>query len=1682
MKKFLVFLTFFLTTLGGGNLAWAEETYSVTGDTGNNTINTASGTTSFNSSTFSFSATSSVNLSVDGGSSYWTLSADRITGLDNSASITITPSQSGLLVVNLVKNNGGNKYLVINDGTSGIQVKSVTNNGVTATYSSSKGGYNIDQAQNSSCPIVVTINATASTSYTLSFTNSSFSNWSFTGFSFTPAITTINVSDLNYSVGPYGKADAGLNRTVGGFNLAFDKGSSSQGVKYNGGSSLVFLSGANGQMTVSMDSNNSSINITRILLNINSYADASTYLSVLTGGGALSKVSDTQLQWTGTASSVTFSHSTSDGTGITLNSMVVSTSAAPSFTKVTPTVTLSPSSATIKVGTADTYSPTTTSTPANFAWTWSHTDLTSTNITYAVGNAGSSDVGDAGSFTTTASSVAGTYSMSATFNGTSNPWFNSATFSNAYTLTVASPIASTPNATVQSYPYTWNFANGSSTWGNSSTQLPASDWEGTGTYYHYNVPNSETGFNIDAIKGLRFQNIGYLGLDWSWGHVYLTGGTITIPSVTKGMIIKINASDNGQSSSATITPTNATYSGDGTATVTNSYQDFTFVATATGAVSFAISGVASIKSISVLKNDLTTFAFNNTETYYGESGDSPSGNNQCTGEFIGRTTTFKYKVGRSQVLRTRVDVAPGFSTTGITVNPTNFGLSSSASAVLDASSYSVNQPNNNDNKIWYWSVQVKKPGTASLTYRFNGTDAYNAKDYTELFTIEKDDPVLEFISSFLIKKVGDANFTRSLKLNGLSLPFTDDNAGTVNVTHSSDNTSVATVNPTTGEVTIGTTPGVANIKVTLAATDYNNKVEKSWKLIVNPESGTDPVLSWNDNVSNVSVPYNNTVTHTATVNTNQKILYSSNDPSIATVDENGVVTGTGIGSTQIYAYVDPTSEYNAVQIEYTVTVTKAGDLDSFRFIPNNGKVNNGKSITPKLVFPTIPGDGVTSLKVTKIQVLERNGSPVSESALTADDAIAACDIIGVDNASNLKDNWILNADGKVNKVNVTINGKTVGKAEITVTFTSTYYNTATATYTVEVTDASTRNFSWADSNGSPEYYTYAGDFMMLPAITGNSNGNNNFSNGAKNSKSYSEGGSTHSALHAYVYERKNGTIKWNEKNLKIGEGFPDFEVINGTGSALMFFSKGQGSSHADSLMVFCETEGDVTLRAYDPQDHAMYCDATIHILPVANLASAETSAGVTFPYTWDFTTNFDMASLAGNNEHYWIPMKSGGEPTGAYTNGLGFFDIDWADVNSNGKTDERNYKYFVAGASNSNVGYMPQFNGMKIKLQGTSSYANKIDRLRILNYEEGKGRLQFSGGDHILYLPLPDTKPSTYRVYVRAEGVGTSYVYINEDASTKQTIPSGTPTILYFESSAISGDLRLSFNNARVYWIACSTEPKNVVCPTSTNSNLKYASASYSYNEDLDLSKSGEVNDGVTAYYASSYSYNAKAEATGTEGFAVVLTPITTKVPANTGLILKKNTTNASTSCYMIANGKNESSYEAPTALTTNYLKATPTAGGTISSTETKDQTTYTNFTMAYAYKMYRDPTDAGTAYTDYLFDRDWSFYRIMGNVSFSGQKSYLQIPGNLYVNKDGEIVVAGSRRATSDNRPSTKAMLDIIYEDEPLNDSGTTGISIVSDQEAFDNDGWYTLQGVRVNTPAKGGIYIHHGKKYVIK
>jgi len=62
-----------------------------------------------------------------------------------------------------------------------------------------------------------------------------------------------------------------------------------------------------------------------------------------------------------------------------------------------------------------------------------------------------------------------------------------------------------------------------------------------------------------------------------------------------------------------------------------------------------------------------------------------------------------------------------------------------------------------------------------------------------------------------------------------------------------------------------------------------------------------------------------------------------------------------------------------------------------------------------------------------------------------------------------------------------------------------------------------------------------------------------------------------------------------------------------------------------------------------------------------------------------------------------------------------------------------------------------------------------------------------------------------------------------------------------------------------------------------------------------------------------------------------------------------------------------------------------------------------------------------------------------------------------------------------------TAARLNIVWVDEPdSDDAGVTAIASVNTSKAQADGAVYTLQGVRVAAPVKGGLYIRNGKKYI--
>ena len=120
----------------------------------------------------------------------------------------------------------------------------------------------------------------------------------------------------------------------------------------------------------------------------------------------------------------------------------------------------------------------------------------------------------------------------------------------------------------------------------------------------------------------------------------------------------------------------------------------------------------------------------------------------------------------------------------------------------------------------------------------------------------------------------------------------------------------------------------------------------------------------------------------------------------------------------------------------------------------------------------------------------------------------------------------------------------------------------------------------------------------------------------------------------------------------------------------------------------------------------------------------------------------------------------------------------------------------------------------------------------------------------------------------------------------------------------------------------------------------------------------------------------------------------------------------------------------------------------------------YTNYLMNY---KYNDPVTGKK-----VEGKDEKFYRASSSASLGDNKAYLQLL-TKYV------------KPSKDN-PTNGAKFAIIFVNEE-DGSQTTAIDGVQTTEMLEGDNAvYTLSGVKVSKPEKGGIYVKNGKKFIVK
>lgn len=133
------------------------------------------------------------------------------------------------------------------------------------------------------------------------------------------------------------------------------------------------------------------------------------------------------------------------------------------------------------------------------------------------------------------------------------------------------------------------------------------------------------------------------------------------------------------------------------------------------------------------------------------------------------------------------------------------------------------------------------------------------------------------------------------------------------------------------------------------------------------------------------------------------------------------------------------------------------------------------------------------------------------------------------------------------------------------------------------------------------------------------------------------------------------------------------------------------------------------------------------------------------------------------------------------------------------------------------------------------------------------------------------------------------------------------------------------------------------------------------------------------------------------------------------------------------------------------------------------------NFNYFFAYYNARIVTKDEKTYgaSDYLL----GFWISKGSKPYQSNSSYLPIPKE----KAATLNRLGTSYDDFKSDGRAKKVPGVIFDFD--NVGGTTGINEVVNQSTKLNDGkYYTLSGQQVEKPTAGGIYIHNGRKFVVK
>ncbi|MBP5776658.1 MAG: Ig-like domain-containing protein [Prevotella sp.] len=263
-------------------------------------------------------------------------------------------------------------------------------------------------------------------------------------------------------------------------------------------------------------------------------------------------------------------------------------------------------------------------------------------------------------------------------------------------------------------------------------------------------------------------------------------------------------------------------------------------------------------------------------------------------------------------------------------------------------------------------------------------------DKTITFTIAKAAATVAFASATVNAKIGESFTapTATTTPSGLALSY------------ASSTTSVATVDASTGAVTLKSA-GSTTITASFAGNTNYNAAEGSYTLNVSKADAVSAELSFSSQTATATYGDASVTTPTLSNPHQVDLTWTSSDKKVAKVNNSGVVTIVGAGKTVISAAFAGNDTYSAATISYTLTVNKAAATVAFASATVNAKI--GESFIAPTATTTPSGltltYGSSTTSVATVDAITGTVTLVAEGSTTITASFAGNDNYNAASAS-----------------------------------------------------------------------------------------------------------------------------------------------------------------------------------------------------------------------------------------------------------------------------------------------------------------------------------------------------------------------------------------------------------------------------------------------------------------------------------------------------------------------------------------------------------------------------------------------------------------------------------------------------------------------------------------------------------